>query len=103
MPATIAAVGSRWATACYLSVGKAVFGFLNGYVEEEGIDKGTRFFPLEFLQHRARAARACRTRLYLAFAAAGAGRADALGMARATPADAAPGAFIAPAMALRLR
>ncbi len=34
----------------YLSVGKGVFGFLGGYVKEEGIDTGTRFFLLELAQ-----------------------------------------------------
>lgn len=50
MPATAAAVGVVGYTM-YLSVGKAVFGFFGGYVEEEGIDKGTRFFPQELAQH----------------------------------------------------
>jgi len=35
----------------YLSVGKMVFGFLGGYVDEEGMANGTRYFPLEFIQH----------------------------------------------------
>lgn len=33
--------------ACYASVGMRVFGFLGGYVEEEGMDSGTRYFPLD--------------------------------------------------------
>ncbi|MGI4758608.1 MAG: glycosyltransferase 87 family protein [Janthinobacterium lividum] len=37
--------------ACYLSVGKRVFGFAGGYVQEEGIATGSRFFLLDLLQH----------------------------------------------------
>lgn len=37
--------------AAYSSVGRLVFGFLSGYVEEEGINSGTRYFLLEFTQH----------------------------------------------------
>ncbi len=50
MPAVMAGL----AVACYavyLSVGKAVFGFLGGYVQEEGMETGTRYFPLEWAQH----------------------------------------------------
>ena len=35
----------------YLSVGKHVFGFLGGYAKEEGMETGTRYFPLEYAQH----------------------------------------------------
>jgi len=34
--------------ALYLSAGKMVFGFLGGYVEEEGIATGTRYFLYDF-------------------------------------------------------
>ena len=37
--------------ACYASVGMRVFGFFGGYVKEEGIGDGTRYFPLEAAQH----------------------------------------------------
>jgi alpha-1,6-mannosyltransferase len=37
--------------ACYSSVGLGVFGFLGGYVQEEGIETGTRYFLLELAQH----------------------------------------------------
>ena len=50
MPTTIAiviAVGY----ACYSSVGMRVFGFLGGYVQEEGMDTGTHYFLLELAQH----------------------------------------------------
>ena len=37
--------------ACYSSVGLQVFGFLNGYVKEEGMETGARYFLLELTQH----------------------------------------------------
>ena len=37
--------------AVYSSVGLGVFGFLHGYVEEEGMSTGTRYFLLEQAQH----------------------------------------------------
>lgn len=37
--------------ACYSSVGAGVIGFLPGFAKEEGIDSGTRFFPLDFVNH----------------------------------------------------
>ncbi len=36
----------------YARVGWLVFGFLGGYQKEEGIDSGTRYFPLEFARTR---------------------------------------------------
>jgi hypothetical protein len=50
MPAMVAAVGVV-SYSIYLSAGKLVFGFLGGYVEEEGMASGTRYFPLEWAQH----------------------------------------------------
>ena len=35
----------------YSSVGAGVFGFLGGYVQEEGMQTGTRYYLLEQLQH----------------------------------------------------
>lgn len=35
----------------YSSVGKQVFGFLGGYVEEEGMSTGKRYFLLDLAQH----------------------------------------------------
>jgi len=49
MPATLAAVVAL-GYACYASVGLGVFGFLGGYVHEEGIDTGQRYFLQEFWQ-----------------------------------------------------
>jgi len=50
MPAAIAAVAIA-SYSFYLSAGKLVFGFLAGYVQEEGIETGTRYFLLEFAEH----------------------------------------------------
>jgi alpha-1,6-mannosyltransferase len=49
MPATVAAVVAL-AYAAYSNVGLLVFGFLGGYVKEEGITTGTRYFLLELAQ-----------------------------------------------------
>jgi hypothetical protein len=46
MPAIVAAI-TAFAYACYSSVGIRVFGFLGGYVQEEGIQSGDRYFLLE--------------------------------------------------------
>jgi alpha-1,6-mannosyltransferase len=49
MPATVAAV-IAFAYAAYSSVGCLVFGFLGGYVKEEGMATGSRYFLLELAQ-----------------------------------------------------
>lgn len=49
MPATIAALGA-FSYACYAGVGMRVFGFLGGYLQEEGMRSGTRYFLLELVQ-----------------------------------------------------
>lgn len=49
MPATVAGVIAFGYTA-YSSVGMLVFGFLGGYVKEEGMASGTRYFLLELAQ-----------------------------------------------------
>jgi alpha-1,6-mannosyltransferase len=36
--------------ACYASAGKLVFGFLGGYVQEEGMQTGSRYFLLQLIQ-----------------------------------------------------
>jgi hypothetical protein len=51
MPAVAAAVGAV-GYAVYSSVGMGVFGFLSGYSKEEGIDSGSRFFLLDWVQSR---------------------------------------------------
>jgi hypothetical protein len=50
MPAALAAV-VVFAYACYSSVGLGVFGFLGGYVQEEGMQTGERYFLLEQVHH----------------------------------------------------
>jgi alpha-1,6-mannosyltransferase len=50
MPAVMAALAVA-SYSLYLSAGKLVFGFLGGYVQEEGLETGTRYFLLEFAQH----------------------------------------------------
>jgi alpha-1,6-mannosyltransferase len=49
MPATVAAIIAA-AYAAYSSVGLLVFGFLGGYVKEEGIATGARYFLLDLAQ-----------------------------------------------------
>jgi hypothetical protein len=49
MPATVAAV-IAFGYAAYSSAGMLVFGFLGGYVKEEGMATGTRYFLLELAQ-----------------------------------------------------
>jgi alpha-1,6-mannosyltransferase len=49
MPATVAAI-IAFGYAIYSSVGMLVFGFLGGYVKEEGMATGTRYFLLELAQ-----------------------------------------------------
>ena len=50
MPAVMLALAIP-AYALYSSVGRMVFGFLGGYVQEEGMTTGTRYFLLEQAQH----------------------------------------------------
>jgi alpha-1,6-mannosyltransferase len=50
MPAIIAGI-IAFGYACYASVGMQVFGFLGGYVKEEGMETGTRYFLLDQVQH----------------------------------------------------
>jgi hypothetical protein len=49
MPATLAAV-IAFGYAAYSSVGLLVFGFLGGYMKEEGMESGARYFLLVFTQ-----------------------------------------------------
>jgi hypothetical protein len=49
MPATVAAV-IAFGYAVYSSVGLLVFGFLSGYIKEEGMATGSRYFLLELAQ-----------------------------------------------------
>ena len=49
MPATVAAI-IAFGYGAYSSAGMLVFGFLGGYVKEEGLAAGTRYFLLELAQ-----------------------------------------------------
>jgi alpha-1,6-mannosyltransferase len=49
MPATVVAI-IAFSYAAYSSVGLLVFGFLGGYVKEEGMATGSRYFLLELAQ-----------------------------------------------------
>lgn len=68
MPATAGAVIAL-GYACYASVGMRVFGFLDGYVKEEGIATGSRYFLLE-LSQRLPGMRDLSTSVYMVFVAA---------------------------------
>ena len=50
MPAATSAVVAL-GYACYANVGLKAFGFLGGYMKEEGIDSGTRFYLLDLTKH----------------------------------------------------
>jgi len=67
MPASMTAVIAA-VYACYASVGWAVFGFLGGYVKEEGIQSGESFFLLE-QAHRLPGMNGLPRTAFLAFAA----------------------------------
>jgi hypothetical protein len=49
MPLAIAGLAA-FSYACYASVGRLVFGFLGGYVQEEGMQSGTRYFLLQVME-----------------------------------------------------
>ena len=51
MPAAVVAVVAV-GYGLYARVGWLVFGFLGGYQKEEGMESGTRYFPLEFVRTR---------------------------------------------------
>jgi len=68
MPVTVASVIAV-GYACYASVGLGVFGFLGGYVHEEGMDTGQRYF-LQELSQRLPGLHIQSTAPYLVFVAA---------------------------------
>ncbi len=49
MPLAIACLAT-FSYACYASAGRLVFGFLGGYVQEEGMQSGARYFLLQWMQ-----------------------------------------------------
>jgi alpha-1,6-mannosyltransferase len=68
MPAMVAAVVA-FGYAAYSGVGMLVFGFLGGYVKEEGMATGARYFLLELAQ-RVPGLRGLSTTVYYLFCAA---------------------------------
>jgi alpha-1,6-mannosyltransferase len=50
MPASLVGVIAA-GYACYLSVGRHVFGFLGEYAKEEGLESGSRYFLLTLARH----------------------------------------------------
>jgi len=68
MPVTVASVVAV-AYAAYSSVGLLVFGFLGGYVKEEGMATGSRYFLLELAQ-RIHGLHSLTTTAYFIFCAA---------------------------------
>ena len=68
MPAVLAGVIAA-GYAAYSSVGMMVFGFLGGYVQEEGLETGARYFLLELAQ-RIRGLHGLPPAVYYAFCAA---------------------------------
>ena len=68
MPATLAAIAVLF-YAPYLAAGKMVFGFLGGYMDEEGMATGTRYFLLDFA-HRLPGLHGLSSAVYIVFAAA---------------------------------
>lgn len=100
MPATIVLV-ALISYSFYLSAGKLVFGFLGGYVEEEGMTTGARFFPLEFLQHLP-GLHTFPNGLYLAFCGAIFCALMFRTWRTACQPESEPGSFLKPAMCLAL-
>lgn len=68
MPITVAALAA-FSYACYSSVGLGVFGFFGGYVKEEGIQTGDRYFLLE-LAHQTHGFQNLSTAAYFLFCGA---------------------------------
>ena len=100
MPATMAGLAAFF-YAPYLSVGRMVFGFLGGYVEEEGMATGTRYFPLDFAQHLP-GLHSLSSAAYLVFAAAVFGALMLWAWRTGCREDSARGAFLWPAFGLAL-
>ena len=100
MPATMAGLAAVL-YAPYLSVGTMVFGFLGGYVQEEGMNTGTRYFPLQFVQSLPGLAGVSNT-AYILFAALVFGALMVWAWRTGCREDSARGAFLWPAFGLAL-
>jgi len=100
MPVTMAGLAALF-YAPYLSVGTMVFGFLGGYVQEEGMDSGTRYFPLAWVQHLP-GLHGVSNDAYMAFAAAVFGGLAAWAWRTGCREDSSRDAFLGPAFGLAL-
>jgi hypothetical protein len=98
MPAVMAALAVGF-YSLYLSAGKLVFGFLGGYVQEEGIESGTRYFLLDFAQ-RLPGLHALGSPAFLGFAAVVFLALIACCWRTCCRPDSAPTSFLAPALCL---
>ncbi len=98
MPATMAALAVA-TYGLYLSVGKAVFGFFGGYVQEEGMATGTRYFLLDLAQH-VPGLHGLGNGAFIVFAGLVLGGITLWCWVKATPLDAPRSAFLRPAFAL---
>ncbi len=100
MPATLASVG----VLCYLpylSVGSMVFGFMGGYVQEEGMSTGARYFLLDLVQHLP-GLHGLPNAAFLAFAALVFGVLMVWAWLTGCRHESAPSAFLPPAFGLAL-
>jgi hypothetical protein len=80
----------------YLSAGRRVFGFMGGYVQEEGMSNGTRYFLLEAAQHLPGLA-GLSSRAYTLFCLAVLGALSLWAWRTTCPDDAPRAAFLRPA------
>ena len=100
MPATMAALAA-FTYSLYLSAGRLVFGFLGGYVQEEGMATGSRYFLLEFAQHLP-GLHTLSNNAYLAFASVILLALTFWAWRTACPSDSPRAAFLQPALGLGL-
>jgi alpha-1,6-mannosyltransferase len=98
MPAALAGVVA-FGYACYAGVGKQVFGFLGGYVQEEGLETGVRYFLLD-LAKRAPGLHNLSTGMFYVFCAIVFLGLTIWALTSASLPDSGPDAFLAPAFAL---
>ncbi len=100
MPAVMAGLAAVF-YGFYLSAGRLVFGFLGGYVQEEGVETGSRFFLLQWLQHLP-GLHGFSSRAYMIFAGAVFAALMLWAWRSASSAESGNPAFLWPAQALAL-
>jgi alpha-1,6-mannosyltransferase len=98
MPAVMISLAAA-TYSIYLSVGMGVFGFFGGYVKEEGMETGQRFFLLEWLQHLP-GFHDVPEKAFLVFAALVLGSLSVWAWQAASPYDSPRAEFLRPAFAL---